>query len=104
MDISGITDEMFCVKVGLPRTFNINSLLILSKLVINAAVYNIRAARKNLIKCMYQNFIPREDQMFYEWKVNAKKYSDGKRMEASNFVTDPHSHVKYLSLPVAFLC
>mmetsp|Transcript_30350 Transcript_30350/g.49687 ORF Transcript_30350/g.49687 Transcript_30350/m.49687 type:complete len:509 (+) Transcript_30350:797-2323(+) len=103
MDISGIMNEMFRVKVSLPKTFNINSLLILSKPVINSAVYNIRAARRNLIRCMYQNFIPREDQMLYEWKVDAKKYSDGKRMEASNFITDPSSRVHSLSLPAAYL-
>jgi len=96
-------NEMFCVKVSLPKTFNINSPLILSKPIINSAVCNIRAAGQNLIKCMYQIFIPREDQMLYEWKVDAKKYSDGKRMEASNFVTDPSSHVHSLSLPAAYL-
>ena len=96
-------NEMFCVNVSLPKTFSINSLLILVKPVINFGVQNIRKAGQNLNQCLHQNFTSRDNQLLYEWKVNAKKHYDGKRMEASNFVTDPSSHVNTQFLLAAFL-
>ena len=103
VDISGIMNEMYRAKVSLPKTFDMNDLLEMSKNLVNAAYQNINAAPTKLVKCLHGNFVPSDSQLLHEWRANSKRYSDGVRLEANNFELNPGNRTQTISLSAIFI-
>ena len=89
VDISGIMNEMYGSKVSLPKTFDMDNLLEMSKNLVNAVYQNINAARTKLVKFLHGHFVPSDSQLLHEWRANSKRYSNGARLEANNFELNP---------------
>ena len=51
-------------------------------------------AHDDLIEHMGEYFEPKHDDLRHQWLHDSKGYSEGRRVEATNFTIDPSSRVE----------
>ena len=103
LTLDAVETKMKSKRVDMPLTFEWEELCLLSKRSIMNARKNIKTARDDLMNHMGGHFVPKQDELLYEWLRDGKGYSEGRRVEANNFTMNIDSRARQLSIQASWM-